>query len=72
MRIMIDSITRDMTAKEEEDFRAFHESLPPLEDEATTANYEEALTRFANELTGANDHDLISATETLIEQRIKN
>ena len=32
---------------------------------------EEALTRYANELTGANDTDLISAAETLIEQRIK-
>jgi len=32
---------------------------------------EEALTRYANTLTGANDPDLISATETLIEQRIK-
>ena len=32
---------------------------------------EEALTRYANSLTGANDPDLISAAETLIEQRIK-
>ena len=32
---------------------------------------EEALTRYANTLTGANDPDLISAAETLIEQRIK-
>lgn len=32
---------------------------------------EEALTRYANELTGADDTDLISAAETLIEQRIK-
>ena len=32
---------------------------------------EEALTRYANALTGANDPDLISAAETLIEQRIK-
>lgn len=32
---------------------------------------EEALTRYANELTGANDPDLISAAETLITQRIK-
>ena len=32
---------------------------------------EEALTRYANELTGASDPDLISAAETLIEQRIK-
>ena len=32
---------------------------------------EEALTRYANELTGANDTDLISAAETLITERIK-
>ena len=32
---------------------------------------EEALTRFANSITGAYDHDLISAAETLIEQKIK-
>ena len=43
--------------------------LPPIEPEPLTD--EEALTRYANELTGANDPDLISATETLIEQRIK-
>ena len=32
---------------------------------------EEALTRYANALTGANDPDLISAAETLITDRIK-
>jgi len=32
---------------------------------------EEALTRYANSLTGEDDPDLISAAETLIEQRIK-
>lgn len=32
---------------------------------------EEALTRYANSVTGASDPDLISAAETLIEQRIK-
>ena len=32
---------------------------------------EEALTRYANSITGADDPDLISAAETLIEQRIK-
>lgn len=43
--------------------------LPPVEPEPPTE--EEALTRYANTLTGANDPDLISAAETLIEQRIK-
>ena len=32
---------------------------------------EAALTRYANELTGADDPDLISAAETLITDRIK-
>lgn len=32
---------------------------------------EEAITRYANSVTGASDPDLISAAETLIEQRIK-
>ena len=31
----------------------------------------EALTRYANSITGANDPDLISAAETLIADRIK-
>ena len=43
--------------------------LPPVEPEPLTE--EEALTRYANTLTGASDPDLISAAETLIEQRIK-
>lgn len=43
--------------------------LPPVEPELPTG--EEALTRYANSLTGASDPDLISAAETLIEQRIK-
>ena len=32
---------------------------------------EEALTRYANTITGASDHTLVEAAETLIEQRIK-
>jgi len=43
--------------------------LPPIEPEPLTD--EEALTLYANELTGADDPDLLSASETLIEQRIK-
>lgn len=41
--------------------------LPPVEPEPLTD--EEALTRYANSLTGASDPDLISAAETLIKQR---
>lgn len=44
-------------------------ALPPIEPEPMTD--EEALTRYANELTGASDPDLISAAETLITERIK-
>ena len=43
--------------------------LPPIEPEPLTD--EEALTRYANTLTGADDPDLISAAETLITDRIK-
>ena len=43
--------------------------LPHVEPEPLTD--EEAITRYANTLTGASDPDLISAAETLIEQRIK-
>lgn len=38
--------------------------LPPVEPEPLTD--EEALTRYANELTGQNDPDLVSAAETMI------
>lgn len=43
--------------------------LPPVEPEPLTD--EDALTRYANSITGANDTTLIEAAETLIEQRIK-
>ena len=43
--------------------------LPPIDPEPLTD--EQALTRYANTLTGANDPDLISAAETLITKRIK-
>jgi hypothetical protein len=43
--------------------------LPPVEPEPLTD--EEALTRYANSLTGADDPDLISAAETLINDRLK-
>ena len=41
----------------------------PAEPEPLTD--EDALTRYANTLTGASDPTLLEATETLIEQRIK-
>lgn len=43
--------------------------LPPIEPEPLTD--EEALTRFANTLTGANDQTLVEAAETLITEKIK-
>lgn len=39
--------------------------IMPDEDDGATEE-ERALTRYANELTGENDPDLVSATETLI------
>lgn len=59
LKIMVDGIIRDMTAEEEAAFL----DVPVTE--------EEALTRYANSITGANDPDLISAAETLITERIK-
>lgn len=50
---------RDATAEEYEEWQRQQEEPEP------TA--EEALTRYANELTGENDPDLVSATETLIK-----
>jgi hypothetical protein len=43
--------------------------LPPIEPEPLTD--EAALTRYANELTGADDPDLISAAETMITKLSK-
>lgn len=43
--------------------------LPPVEPEPLTD--EEALTRYANSITGANDQTLIEAAETLITEKIK-
>ena len=67
MKIMDSGIVRDMTAEEEAAFIAAHQN----QDEPTDTAPEEALTRYANSLTGANDPDLISAAETLITERIK-
>ena len=67
MKIMDSGIVRDMTAEEEAAFIAAHQN----QDEPTDTAPEEALTRYANTLTGANDPDLISATETLIQQRME-
>lgn len=63
------------TAQEGHDYRLKTDmtweeyELPPVEPEPLTD--EEAITRYTNSLTGADDPDLISAAETLIEQRIK-
>jgi hypothetical protein len=40
-------------------------------DDTTDEEKSDALTRYANTLTGASDPDLISAAETLITERIK-
>ena len=41
-------------------------------DPETEEQQSEALTRYANSITGANDHDLVSATTTLIKQRMED
>lgn len=43
--------------------------LPPVETETLTD--EEALTRYANSITGANDTNIIGVAETLINEKIK-
>lgn len=70
------SVIRDKpTARDGYDYRLKTDltweeyELPPVEPEPLTD--EEALTRYANELTGADDPNLISAAETLITDRIK-
>lgn len=60
-----ESAWRDATAEEKAAWDARQDE--PRDEQAES----EALTRYANTLTGANDPDLISAAETLIEQRIK-
>lgn len=59
MKIQIGNLVRDMTPEEEQVY-VFHEEMP-----------QQALTRYANTLTGANDTTLIEAAETLITERIK-
>lgn len=44
-------------------------AMPPIEPEPPTED--ESLTRYANELTGADDPDLISAAETMITKLYK-
>ena len=61
-----ESAWRDATAEEKAAWDK-QQDEPPVDEQEQA----EALTRYANELTGANDTDLISAAETLIEQRIK-
>ena len=54
MNICINGVTRPMTPEEE--FAYLH----------PTPTAEEALTRYTNSITGANDPDLLSAAETMI------
>lgn len=63
MKILDNGNVRDATPEEISAFEDWQKTTSP--------DAEAALTRYANELTGASDTDLISAAETLIEQRIK-
>jgi hypothetical protein len=60
-----ESAWRDATAEEKAEWEAMQNE--PIDEQEQA----EALTRYANELTGQNDPDLISAAETLIKQRTK-
>ena len=60
-----ESAWRDATAEEKAAWDARQDE--PRDEQAEA----DALTRYANALTGANDPDLISAAETLITDRIK-
>lgn len=60
MRILDNTTYRDMTPEEES---AYIASIVPSD--------EQALTRYANTITGASDQTLVEATETLITERIK-
>lgn len=64
LKIMYNGIVRDATLEEIAAYEEWQRTLPP-------PDADEALTRYANSLTGANDPDLISAAETLINERIK-
>lgn len=67
MKICVNGATRDMTAEEEAAFYEERDKMP-VPGEPTS---EQALTRFSNTLTGANDQTLIEAAETLINDRLK-
>lgn len=69
MRIQIDNIVRDMTPEEIAEMEEWCRAMLPPDEEREAKN--EALTRYSNELTGANDTTLIEAAETLITERIK-
>lgn len=60
-----ESAWRDATAEEKAEWDARQEE--PRDEQAEA----EALTRYANSITGVNDPDLISAAETLLTERIK-
>lgn len=72
---ILTTIRNKPTAREGYDYRLKTDltweeyALPPIEPEPPTD--EEAITRYANTLTGADDSDLISAEETLIRQRLE-
>jgi len=67
---ILTAIRNKPTAREGFDYRLKTDmtweeyELPPVEPEPPTA--EQSLTRYANELTGADDPDLVSAAETMI------
>lgn len=61
-----ESVWSDATAEEKAEWDA-RQNEPPVDEQEQA----EALTRYANELTGADDPDLISAAETMIAKLSK-
>jgi len=61
-----ESVWRDATAEEKAEWDA-RQNEPPADEQEQA----EALTLYANELTGADDPDLISAAETMITKLSK-
>lgn len=64
MKKQIDDTVSGMTPEEEQEWMEWRESITPPD----AASAEDALTRFSNELTGAEDETLTEATETLIKK----
>lgn len=64
MKKQIDDTVSGMTPEEEREWMEWRESITPPD----AASAEDALTRYANKLTGGNSENIQEATETLIKK----